>query len=149
MVSGSDSMRHVDHKSRGSIPDGKYFGSIRAPRNVYERVLEFVNENHGWTLREVMDAEIDISDVIQCRTAKYLTCSCPGCNGYMGIILPKPGDNTALTAINRLCLTCGYRLAWILIDRTRQRAKPTLTKRANSPVAISHLERRGIPTRPT
>jgi hypothetical protein len=46
-------------------PDGKYFGSIRAPRNVYDRVLEFLKQNHGRKLREVMDAEIDIFDVIQ------------------------------------------------------------------------------------
>jgi len=46
-------------------PDGRYFGSIRAPRNVYNNVLEFLKRNHGRKLREVMDAEIDISDVIQ------------------------------------------------------------------------------------
>ena len=45
--------------------DGKYFGSIRAPANVYDQVLEFLKRNHGRKLREVMDAEIDISDVIQ------------------------------------------------------------------------------------
>ena len=46
-------------------PDGRYFGSIRAPAQVYEHVLEFLKRNHGRKLREVMDAEIDISDVIQ------------------------------------------------------------------------------------
>ena len=46
-------------------PDGKYFGSIRASSNVYDRVLEFLKRNHGRKLREVMDAEIDIADVIQ------------------------------------------------------------------------------------
>ena len=46
-------------------PDGKYFGSIRAPGPVYDHVLEFLKQNYGRTLREVMDAEIDISDVIQ------------------------------------------------------------------------------------
>jgi len=46
-------------------PDGKYFGSIRASQPVYEQVLEFLKRNHGRKLREVMDAEIDISDVIQ------------------------------------------------------------------------------------
>jgi hypothetical protein len=45
-------------------PDGKYFGSIRA-RPVYDQVLEFLKRNQGRKLREVMDAEIDISDVIQ------------------------------------------------------------------------------------
>src|SRR5262245_13675133 len=46
-------------------PNGRYFGSLRAERNVYDRVLEFLKDNHGRTLREVIDAEIDISDVIQ------------------------------------------------------------------------------------
>jgi hypothetical protein len=46
-------------------PDGRYFGSLRAPRPVYDHVLEFLKRNHGRTLREVMDGEIDISDVIQ------------------------------------------------------------------------------------
>jgi hypothetical protein len=44
--------------------DGKYFGSIRAPQPVYDHVLEFLKRNHGRKLREVMDAEIDISRVI-------------------------------------------------------------------------------------
>jgi hypothetical protein len=42
-------------------PDGRYFGSIRAPSNVYDQVLEFLKRSHGRKLREVMDAEIDIS----------------------------------------------------------------------------------------
>jgi hypothetical protein len=46
-------------------PDGKYFGSIRATSNVYDHVLDFLMRNQGRKLREVMDAEIDISDVIQ------------------------------------------------------------------------------------
>jgi hypothetical protein len=46
-------------------PDGRYFGSIRAPGPVYDHVLEFLKRNHGRKLREVMDAEIDIADVIQ------------------------------------------------------------------------------------
>ena len=46
-------------------PDGKYFGSIRAPGNVYDQVLEFLKRNYGRKLREVMDAQIDICDVIQ------------------------------------------------------------------------------------
>jgi hypothetical protein len=46
-------------------PDGKYFGSLRAPGQVYDQVLEFLTRNYGRKLREVMDAEIDISDVIQ------------------------------------------------------------------------------------
>ena len=46
-------------------PDGQYFGSIRASSNVYDHVLEFLKRHYGRKLREVMDAEIDISDVIQ------------------------------------------------------------------------------------
>jgi len=46
-------------------PDGKYFGSLRTTEKVYDRVLEFLKQNHGRKLREVMEAEIDISDVIQ------------------------------------------------------------------------------------
>jgi hypothetical protein len=46
-------------------PDGKYFGSLRAPGPVYAHVLEFLKRNHGRKLREVMNAEVDISDVIQ------------------------------------------------------------------------------------
>ena len=34
-------------------PDGKYFGSIRAPSNVYDHVLEFLKRNHGRKFREV------------------------------------------------------------------------------------------------
>jgi hypothetical protein len=40
-------------------------GKIRAPSNVYDHIVEFLKRNHGRKLREVMDAEIDISDVIQ------------------------------------------------------------------------------------
>ena len=32
---------------------------------VYDQLLEFLTRNYGRKLREVMDAEIDISDVIQ------------------------------------------------------------------------------------
>jgi len=46
-------------------PDGKDFGSLRVTSNVYDYVLEFLKRTHGRKLSEVMDAEIDISDVIQ------------------------------------------------------------------------------------
>jgi hypothetical protein len=46
-------------------PDGKYFGSIRASGSVYDHVLEFLKRNNERKLREVMDAEIDISDATQ------------------------------------------------------------------------------------
>jgi hypothetical protein len=42
-------------------PDGRYFGSLRVPGPVYDHVLEFLKRNHGRKLREVMDAEVDIS----------------------------------------------------------------------------------------
>jgi hypothetical protein len=58
-------MRYVDYRSRGAMPDGRYFGSIRATSNVYDHVLEFLKRNQRRKLREVMDADIDISDVIQ------------------------------------------------------------------------------------
>jgi hypothetical protein len=45
--------------------DGKYFSSIRVQRDIYDRVLPFLRQSHGRKLREVPDAEIDISDVIQ------------------------------------------------------------------------------------
>jgi hypothetical protein len=45
--------------------DGRYFGSIRAPGPVYDHVLEFLRQNHGRKLRDLMEAEIDISDLIQ------------------------------------------------------------------------------------
>jgi hypothetical protein len=44
---------------------GRYFGSIRAPAQVYDQVLEFLTRNYGRKLREVMDAEIDIFELIQ------------------------------------------------------------------------------------
>jgi hypothetical protein len=46
-------------------PDGRYFGSMRVSRDIYDRVLEFLKRNHGRKFREVMDAEIDIFDLIQ------------------------------------------------------------------------------------
>jgi hypothetical protein len=41
------------------------FRSNSLPRKEYNRILEFLKRNHGRKLREVMDAEIDISDVIR------------------------------------------------------------------------------------
>jgi hypothetical protein len=46
-------------------PGGRYFGSIRASDPVYDHVLGFLKRNQGRKLRGVMDAEIDISDVVQ------------------------------------------------------------------------------------
>ena len=45
--------------------DRKYFGSLGAPGPVFDHVLEFLKRSHEHKLREVMDAEVDISDVIQ------------------------------------------------------------------------------------
>ena len=47
------------------MPGRTIFGSIRAPGPAYDHVLEFLKRNYGRKFREVMDAEIDISDVIQ------------------------------------------------------------------------------------
>jgi hypothetical protein len=55
----------------------------------------------------------------QVPMAKYLSRSCPRCNGYVGIVLREPGRNTALQAVNGHCLGCGYRLAWIVIRGRR------------------------------
>jgi hypothetical protein len=38
---------------------------LRSKIPVYAHVLEYLKRNHGRKLREVMDAEIDISDMIQ------------------------------------------------------------------------------------
>jgi len=47
------------------VPDGRYFGSLTALSPVYDHVLKFLKRNHGRKLREVMDADIDISELIQ------------------------------------------------------------------------------------
>jgi hypothetical protein len=45
-------------------PEGKYFGLIRVPTNVYHQVFEFLKRNRGRKkLREVKDGDVDISDV--------------------------------------------------------------------------------------
>jgi hypothetical protein len=46
-------------------PDGRYFGSIKAAVSVDGHVFEFLKHNQGRKLSEVLDAEIDISDVVQ------------------------------------------------------------------------------------
>jgi hypothetical protein len=43
----------------------KIFRFPESAAPVYDRVLEFLKRNHGHKLGEVMDAEIDISDVVQ------------------------------------------------------------------------------------
>src|SRR5882724_8164316 len=47
--------------------------------------------------------------------AKYLARSCPKCNGYLGIVVPERKAKLPVKAINGRCLTCGYRLAWVVI----------------------------------
>ena len=44
-------------------PEGKYFGSIRVPAKVYDLLLEFLKRNQGQTLRKIIEAEMDVSDV--------------------------------------------------------------------------------------
>jgi hypothetical protein len=51
--------------THSGMSDEIYFGSLRASGPVYDHILEFLKRNHGRKLREVMDAEIDISDVMQ------------------------------------------------------------------------------------
>ena len=51
--------------------------------------------------------------------AKYLSRSCPRCNGYVGIVMREPGSKTQLQAVNGHCLRCSYRLAWIVIRGNR------------------------------
>jgi hypothetical protein len=58
-------------------PDGKYFGSIRAPGPVYDHVLEFLKRNYGRKLREVMDAEIDISDAGTAQPRRQINLNAP------------------------------------------------------------------------
>jgi hypothetical protein len=58
-------MGYVHHRSAVECPEGRHYGSLRAPSPVYDHFLEFLKRNHGRKLREVMDAEIDISDVIE------------------------------------------------------------------------------------
>jgi hypothetical protein len=52
--------------------------------------------------------------------------SCLRCNGYVGIILHKPGRNTPLQAVNGHCLRCPYRMAWIVIRGGRSAAADRL-----------------------
>jgi hypothetical protein len=46
-------------------PDRRYFGLDQSPGTVYDHVLQFLRQNYGRKLREVMDAEIDMSEIIQ------------------------------------------------------------------------------------
>jgi hypothetical protein len=45
-------------------PNRKYFGSIRAPGQVYDHVFDFLQRNQGRKLREVHGCRDDLSDVI-------------------------------------------------------------------------------------
>lgn len=45
-------------------PEGKYFGSIRVDRNVYDLVLEFLKQNLGRRFRAIVNADLDMSEVI-------------------------------------------------------------------------------------
>jgi hypothetical protein len=55
--------------------------------------------------------------------AKYLQRSCPKCCGYLGIVVPERNAKMPVQAINRRCLKCGCRLAWMLV-----RGKTTLLR---------------------
>ena len=58
----SVSMGNVDYRSRRAMLRRKISARIRASGPVYNHVLELLERNQGRNLREVMDAEIDISD---------------------------------------------------------------------------------------
>jgi len=47
--------------------------------------------------------------------AKYLYRSCPKCNVYLGVVVPKPPEQVEEIPISGRCLRCGYRLAWKII----------------------------------
>src|SRR5678816_2811971 len=49
--------------------------------------------------------------------AKYLQRSCPRCNGYLGIVVPERKAKVSVQAINGRCVKCGYRLAWIVVQK--------------------------------
>jgi hypothetical protein len=44
--------------------EGKYFSSIRAEANFYDLIVDFLKRNHGRSLREIIDTELDLSEVI-------------------------------------------------------------------------------------
>jgi hypothetical protein len=59
-------MGNDGYRSRGAMPGLEDIsGPIRASAQVYNHAVEFLNRNRGRKLGEVMDAEIDISDVVQ------------------------------------------------------------------------------------
>jgi hypothetical protein len=60
--------------------------------------------------------------------AKYLQRRCPRCDGHLGIVLRESGRTVSVQAINGHCVTCGYRLAWILI-RGREAVRRIATAR--------------------
>jgi hypothetical protein len=59
-------MGDINHKpSRGVFRRKIFRLPLRAPEPVYDHVLELLKRNHGRKLREVIDAELDIFDLIQ------------------------------------------------------------------------------------
>jgi hypothetical protein len=59
-------MGNVDYRSRGAIPR-RIVISVRSKRRIIctTATWSFYRRNHGRKLREVMDGEMDIADVIQ------------------------------------------------------------------------------------
>jgi hypothetical protein len=92
-------------------PEGKYFGLIRVPTNVYNQVLEFLKRNRGRKLREVKDGDVDISDVNSVGPVdKYSNAPVRSVMAIWESWSPNGGQ---VQAINGQRLKCGYRLAWV------------------------------------
>jgi hypothetical protein len=45
-------------------PDGNSFGSLRAAGQVFDYVLQFLRQNQGRRLCEIIDSEVDISTMV-------------------------------------------------------------------------------------
>ena len=69
--------------------------------------------------------------------ATYLARSCPKCDGYLGIVLPEPGRNVPVRAVNGHCLKCDYRLAWIVIKGKRAAGRQSVTRSYAGPTKDS------------
>jgi hypothetical protein len=99
-------------------PEGKYFGLIRVPTNVYHQVLEFLKRNRGRKLREVKDGDVDISDVNSVGpVAKYS-------NAPVRSVMAIWGPRTEAKCRR----STGYRLARVWFRATRPRNLATCSK---------------------
>ncbi len=46
---------------------------------------------------------------------KYLYRTCPKCNYYLGVVVPKPPEPVTEVPIDARCLRCGFKLAWKVV----------------------------------